>query len=126
MAGYANRVVRIGFPHLTEPDQPELFVTIKNPRVIPPDEFAVYDMELDANGVPVDKQKAAERTAEIIAKLVVAWRMYDASDFQVDENGEPLDQQPLGLPATPELVRRLPSAAIRELNQVIGEAMNPQ
>jgi hypothetical protein len=127
MAGYANRVTKIEFPDLTEEGQPTLFITIKNPKVIPPDELMSEDVEVGPDGRPLDPKLAAQRSAEVIASLVVAWRMYDASDFAVDkETGEPLDQRPLPLPATPELVQKLPTKAILELNKVLTEAVDPQ
>lgn len=126
MAGYANRVMRLGFPQLTEEGQPELFITIRNPRVVPPDDLAAYDIQVDANGMPTDAQKATERSAQIIARLIVAWRMYDATEWGVDEAGELLDQKPLPLPATPDLVRKLPAEAMMELNRAIQDAVNPR
>lgn len=126
MTGYANRVVRIAFPSLTEEGQPELFVTIKNPKTMPPRDLIATDVTVDENGLPVDQALAARRSSEILARMVIAWRMYDATDWQVDEDGNVLDQKPLPLPATPELVDRLPSEAIIELMGVLQEAINPR
>lgn len=128
MAGYANRVVRIAFPDLTEADTDELFVVIRNPKTMTVDELTPQDVALDpATGQPVDTDLAAQRSREIIARLVVAWRMYDASDFSVDpDTGIPTEQAPLPLPATAELVRRLPMAAIQAINDKISEAIAPK
>lgn len=127
MAGYANRVVRLAFPHLTEDGQPELFITIKNPKVMPPHELTAFDIDLDpVTGAPKDPALAAQRSTEIIARLVIAWRMYDATDWALDEDGNLVDQHPLPLPATPDLVRRLPSDAFVEITRVLQEAMNPR
>lgn len=128
MAGYANRVVRIAFPDLTEPDTDELFVVIRNPKTMTVDELTPQDVAVDpATGLPVDTDLAAQRSREIIARLVVAWRMYDASDFSVDpDTGIPTEQSPLPLPATADLVRRLPMAAIQAINDKISEAISPK
>lgn len=127
MAGYANRVVRIEFPDLTENGQPLLFISIKNPRVLPPEELIAEDVTVDETGRPTDPKLAAQRSREILARLIVGWRMYDATDFKVDaETGEPLDQSPLPMPATPELVAKLPSKALIELNQELTAAVNPE
>lgn len=125
MAGYANRVVRIAFPDLTEEGEPELFITIKNPKVLPPEELMASDIEVDADGLPTDQKLAVQRSKEIVASLVLAWRMYDATGFGLDEEGNPKDQLPLPLPATPELVGKLPTEAIQKINQTITESINP-
>ena len=126
MAGYANRVVTLRFPDLTEEGDQELFVILRNPKTLPPDELVPQDLPVDADGRPIDQDLAAQRSREIIAKLIVGWRMYDATDFGVDlETSEPTDQHPLELPATADLVAKLPTAAIQAINETIVEAVNP-
>lgn len=126
MPGYANRVVRIPFPDLTEKGEPELFITIKNPKTLPPDELMAGDIAVHPDGTPVDMAAATQRSRELIAGLVLAWRMYDGKDFQLDAEGNPADQVPLPLPATPELVAKLPTRAIMALNDAISEAVSPK
>ncbi|MGH7743621.1 MAG: hypothetical protein ACREQ5_02195, partial [Candidatus Dormibacteria bacterium] len=112
-------------PDLTEEGEPELFITIKNPKVLPPEELMASDIEVDADGLPTDQKLAVQRSKEIVASLVLAWRMYDATGFGLDEEGNPKDQLPLPLPATPELVGKLPTEAIQKINQTITESINP-
>lgn len=126
MAGYANRIVRLTFPELTEPDESELFIVIKNPRTLPPEQLMADDVALDAQGNPTDPKRAIQRTKEVIAPLILAWRMYDATVIELDDDGKPKSQPPLPMPATPELVGKLPTEAIVELNRIIAEAVNPR
>lgn len=127
MSGYSNRVVKISFADLTEANEPELYVVIRNPKTMPVDELTPDDVAVDpTTGQPVDRHLAEQRSREIIAKLVVGWRMYDAKDFAVDDEGSPLDQAPLPLPATADLVAKLPMAAVQAINEKILEAVAPK
>jgi len=127
VTGFRNRILTLSFPDLTDEDEPILHVVLRNPKTVPPTDLVPDDLPTGPDGVPLDQALAAQRSREIIARLIIGWRMYDASDFGYDpETGLPTDQQPLPLPATPELVDRLPMDVIREINKVISEAVNPQ
>lgn len=127
MAGFANRVVRIGFPELTEPDEPELFLILRNPKVVSPDEFASSDVAVGPDGQPLNPEDAAERSREIIARLVVTGRMYDATDMGVDmETGELTDQKLLTYPLTKNTARCLPVEVMQKIGAEIGAAFAPK
>lgn len=96
MAGYANRLVRLEFPELTEPGDTVIHVIMRNPRTVPGPELMA---DTPDNASP---QEAMVGGMAILAKLVKAWHVYDATSLD-DE------QPPLPLPATPELVAKLPS-----------------
>src|SRR5689334_19366391 len=82
--------------------------------------------EVGDNGDPVPGSGLVAMH-EIISRLVVAWRVYDASVVEVDpDTGEPLDQPLLPLPATPELVAKLPSAILSRISDEMTGAVNPK
>lgn len=127
MTGFRNRILTLQFPDLTDEGDPILHVVLRNPKTVPPTDLVPDDLPVGPDGTPLDQALAAQRSREIIARLIIGWRMYDASDFGYDpETGLPTDQQPLPLPATPELVDRLPMDVIREINKAIKEAVDPQ
>lgn len=127
MTGFRNRIVTLQFPDLTDEGEPVLHVVLRNPQTVPPTDLVPDDIAVGPDGAPVDQALAAQRSREIIARLIIGWRMYDATEFGYDpETGLATDQQPLPLPATPELVDRLPMAVIREINRTIKEAVDPQ
>jgi len=127
MAGFANRVKTLTFPDLTEDDQLTVFVALRDPKTVPMDELVPQDLPRGTDGEVLDKQLAEQRSREIIAKLVVGWHMFDATDFRVDPTtGDPLDQALLPMPATPESVRRLPMVVTQKINEAIVGAINPR
>lgn len=115
--GYANRVLRIDFPDLTEPGDTPIHLVIKNPRVMPPSEITPGDVPTGPDGQP-DEQAAMQEMYRIISRLVKAWHVYDATD-----DGD--DQARLPLPATPELVARLPLEIVNAVATKIQEVSNP-
>ncbi len=142
--GYANRVIHLAFPELAEPElkdgqpviDPEtgkpvpserIWVTIRNPRLMPPGELTPRDVPLDpATGAPLRADDANEAMYEIFSKLIVGWRAYDATDFSIDpETGEALPQRLLELPATVDNVRKLPTAIVNRIAEQMTESSNP-
>jgi hypothetical protein len=117
MAGYANRTVTLDFPELSE-DGDLIRVVIRNPKLVPPAEMRRKDVELDADGNPVDPDAAFQATCDVMAKLIIGWHAYDAT--VVDEN-QPL----LGLPATGAAVAKLPLEILNRIGEELGKA-NPQ
>lgn len=113
------------FPELAE-DGENLFVALRNPRLMAPTELQPREVALDDNGRPVDLAAAQEANNEVIAKLIVAMRAYDATDFQVDAEGNPLPQRLLEAPVTPEVVAKLPMEIIKAISEELTEAVNPQ
>ncbi|MEK6443638.1 hypothetical protein [Pseudonocardia sp. T1-2H] len=131
MAGYANRILHIPFPDLSE-EGDTVWVSILNPSQQPPDKLRPREIPTDENGRPLDQNLAMEASYEIIAGLVVAWHVYDATAASVDyETGEALDQPLLpkvdhSHPATPELVKCLPMEIINEISRQMSQRVNPQ
>lgn len=118
MAGYANRSIKLPFPDLSEPGD-EVYVSIRNPRIVPPGELRGRDVALDENGQPVNPAEAEQAMYETLAKLVVSWHVYDGSD-----TGD--DQALLPLPATAENVGKLPMEIINRIAEEVKEAGNPR
>lgn len=138
MPGYGNRVIHLNFDELSESFDPAVFtaggiqvdpiwVSMRNPRLMPPGELSPDDVELDAQGQPVKPEDASNSMYRIFAKLIIGWSAYDSSDFQIDPaTGHPLPQAKLPLPATPELVKKLPTVIINRIAEEMTAAANPQ
>lgn len=112
MAGYAKRTITIDFPELTEDGDEPIRVVIRNPKIVPWHELATRDVPALPNGQP-DTDATIKALYEVIARLIVDWHVYDATSNEDD-------QPPLGLPATEELVGKLP----KEITQKIIERTN--
>lgn len=112
---------------------------IRNPRLVPAEELrAAYGAEVtetdlkrlraakaaldEGISLPPEDNLVTEddtrRGYAFIAKLVVAWHVYDATSAEKDQ---PL----LPLPATPELVAKLPAEILTRIMQEV-QAINPQ
>lgn len=96
MPGYANRLVTLTFPELTEPGDTTINVVMRNPKTVP-----AQDLMPASADDPSDQQAAFKAGLAVLAGLVIGWHVYDATDTADD-------QAPLPLPATPELVAKLP------------------
>lgn len=117
MAGYANRLLTVDFPDLADADD-KIYVAIRNPKLVPPGELSNNDVVIDENGQPVDPDAATAAMYETIAKLITAWRVYDATDMADD-------QALLPSPATADSVAKLPVEIINRLADEIKQAVNP-
>lgn len=111
MAGLKDRIVTIQFPDLTEEGEPTLYVSFRNPRLVPLD-WLRSNLATGPDGRPLDEDAATQESYERIARLVTGIRMYDAEDLSED-------QALLDMPMTPDKVRRLPMA----VNTAIVEEM---
>ena len=107
MPGYANRTIRYDFPDLSEPGD-QVYVVLRNRKTVP---LEVLTGPEDASAGEKDP---ALFSREVIARMVTDWHAYDA--FGVGE-----DQEPLPLPATPELVAKLPV----EIRTALSKALSP-
>ncbi|MCW2900927.1 MAG: hypothetical protein JWO67_3192 [Streptosporangiaceae bacterium] len=127
MAGYANRLISLTFDDLTDdPKSDPVWVSIRNPKLMPPGELQARSVPTNEDGTPLDSDAALSSMYEVVAKLVVAWRVYDATVLEVDpDTREPLDQPLLGLPATPELIAKLPLEIINRISEQMSAAVNP-
>lgn len=107
----------IQFPELAE-EGDKIYVTLRNPKRVPPHELRGREVVMDAAGNPVDLEDAERAMYEVMAKLVVGWRCYDATSVE--------DDQPLlGLPATPESVAKLPLDIVNKIGETLGNAVDP-
>lgn len=123
ISGYKNRVITRTYDHLSE-DGDRVFVVIRNPKLVPPADLQPRDIPLNPDGTPADPAQAMQASFEVLARLVVAWRVYDASYYNVDDPDA--DQPLLGMPATPDLVAKLPLDIIQDLSETLnGEAGPP-
>jgi hypothetical protein len=118
MPGYANRVVTIHFPELSEPED-DVHVVMRNPKTVPAGELrsSAGDVATGEDGQPTDA--AAEGAGyAVMAKLIIGWHVYDGTSTE--------DDQPLlPLPATPESVGKLPMEILTRLSEELAK-VNPQ
>lgn len=114
MPGYAERFKTIHFPELGD----DLWVTIRNPKTMPPSALKTPDIVMGPDGMPVDEDKAEAEMYKLIASLVKSWRLYDATS---DDDDQPV----LPLPATAELVAKLPVAVFNKIVTEMSLATNP-
>lgn len=108
MPGYANRTVRLDFPELSEPGD-SIYIILRNRKTVP--------LETLTGPEGADEGERADPARfgrEVIARMVVDWHVYDAFD-----DGD--NQAALPLPATPDLVARLPI----EIRTALSKALNP-
>ncbi|MFF4403840.1 hypothetical protein [Streptomyces sp. NPDC001404] len=134
MSGYANRVILLKFPQLGE----RVSVLLRNPKLLPPGEITPEDVPLGPDGQPVDPQAAQQAMYRVMARLIAAWHVYDASSAgtaaHVDLDADDLDAQLAALEAadqvrltdiTPENVAKLPMAIINRIGEEIGRVADP-
>lgn len=112
--GYDNRFKRIDFPELGD----GIFVTIRNPKTLPPKKLRPEGIALDASGNPKNEEEAEQAMYVVLAKLIQDWHVYDASS-------EEMEQPLLPLPATADLVSRLPMDIINKIANELASAANP-
>ncbi len=116
MAGLKGRFITITFPELTEDGEPDLYVKIRNPLLVPLDEL-VSDIATDSNGQPLNPKAALWESYERIANLVVDMRMYDSS---VRAEEQPL----LDLPATAETVSKFAQIVQTRIAEEMNKGAN--
>jgi hypothetical protein len=114
MPGYDNRFKRIDFPVLGE----DVYVTIRNPKTLPPSVLRPEGISLDQNGNPASDEQAEAAMYKVLATLVRDWHVYDATS---DADDQPL----LELPATAAGVERLPLEIINKIATELAAATNP-
>lgn len=139
MSGYAGQAIRLPFDSLSEdPAADPIWVVIKNPKLQPPQALrptdpAAYDTGDD--GKMKDADRASEAGREMAARLVIAWRAYDATtspEFdaltgeQVAGTGQKLLAAPAGgNGAHPDQFAKLPQVIQMAIMEKIAEAVNP-
>jgi hypothetical protein len=119
MPGYANRVVTIHFPELSEPED-DVHVVMRNPKTVPAGELrsSAGDVAMGADGQPADDEKTETAGYAVLAKLIIGWHVYDGTSTEAEQ---PL----LPLPATPESVGKLPMEILTRLSEELAK-VNPQ
>jgi hypothetical protein len=145
--GYRNPTIRLDFPDLAK-EGDRVFVVIRNPRTMPTAELrsaggkvSKEDQEryeaaaavVEAGGeVPDGTDEDESRGFSLMAKLVIAWRVWDTRvPVKVDlETGDLIDDDEtaprlLPLPATPSLVGQLPPEIINAIGEQLKK-INPQ
>jgi hypothetical protein len=116
--GYLNRFIDVD---LSEEYGEGCHVRLHNPKVIPQSMLEPSKkVVVDADNKPVDREAAVAASDEVMCRLIKDWNVYDASCFE-DE------QPPLPLPATPELLAKLPLGVKLLLSKIITDAIpNPK
>lgn len=134
--GYANRVIKLDFPELSEdPQNDPIWVIIRNPRLMPAKEITSASDgsgAYDETGKIVDRAAAEVATDKLIAKLVIAHRVYDPTVMPEYNplTGEPLGptEQPLLPPAPwgPEIAAKLPVEIRVRIAKEFSSGQSPQ
>ena len=113
MAGLKDRFITLTFPDLTEDGEPVLYVTFRNPKLVPLD-WLRSRIATHPSGEPVNEDAATQESYERLARLITDIRMYDAED-----PGE--DQGMLEMPMTAEKVARLPLVVNTRVAEELGK-----
>lgn len=132
--GYTNPYVLLQFPELGD----DVSILMKNPQLLPPTEITPEDVPLDDKGQPLDPQAANEAMYSVFARIIVAWKVYeafgggDAPDIAEDadpvalfESLEVGGQQRLGA-ITVESIGRLPMVIIKRIMGELERVVDPQ
>jgi len=135
VSGYSNPYVLLQFPELGD----DVSVLMRNPQLLPPSEVTPKDVPLDERGQPLDPQQAQESMYEVFARVIVAWKVYDASESAPIEAGEEVDPVALfeslnavGAPQprlgaiTSDNVGRMPMRIINRVMEEISRVADPQ
>jgi hypothetical protein len=135
LPGYANKVIKLDFRDLSADwDTDPIWVIIRNPRLLPAKEITSATDSAgayDDQGKILDRAKAEDATDRLIAKLIIAHRVYDATaEVSYDPlTGEPVggEEQPL-LPPTPwgpEIAAKLPVGIRVRIAEEFTKAQSP-
>jgi hypothetical protein len=128
MGGYANRVMTIDFPELSDPDDQEtgrVFVVLRNPKTVTLSKLEVAAVAQNPDGTP-DADEASKAIYGLLSRLVIGGRLYDAEVDGIDADGAPLDQPELTYPLTEETAAKLPIEVITAITERIREAQTPR
>jgi hypothetical protein len=121
--GYANPVITLPFKELSSDWETDpIRVTIRNPRLVPPAELRPKGLDSE------DEGEVMLASFEVMARLIVGWRVYDASaPIELDAEGNVVGEQPLlPLPATAALVAKLPLEIVQRLGEEVKQAGDPR
>jgi hypothetical protein len=119
VTGYLDRVITVSFPELTkDPAADPVWVQLRNPMLVPP-ELLVTDVPTGPDGMPISAAAGLASMYEVIGKLALDWRVYDAT---TDPRKPPVL---LGEPSA-ENAAKLPIAIINKIGKMIEAAATPQ
>lgn len=133
MSGYANRFILLKFPELGD----RVSVLLHNPRLMSPSELTPRDTPVGPDGQALDSQAALDAGHEVVARVIAAWHVYDASasgSVDIDLDGADLADQLKALEAmeqkrlgeiTPESVAKLPIPIINKIGEEIQKVADP-
>lgn len=131
---YTNPYVLLQFPELGD----DVSILLKNPQLLPPSEITPEDVPVDDKGQPLDSKAAQEAMYKVFAKIIVAWKVYDAtaaSPVEVAADADPValfesfgasEEQPRLGAITAENVGRLPVRVINRLMEELSRVADPQ
>ncbi len=113
---YTNRTITLTYEDLGD----DIYVTIHNPMLMPLSMLQPRtQVRIDPNtGEPVDPELAIDGAFEVAARLIVAWNVYDP--FDDSENPTPLP-----MPATAEVLKKLPQVITMRISEFVGKKLNP-
>lgn len=128
--GYVDRVVTLRFPELSDDPADSIWVTMRNPKLVPLDELrsGTAGLAFGEDGMPADMDAATASAMAVLAKLVVGWHVYDATAIpQLNAAGEAVGEQLLlpQAPVTPQMIGKLPMAIQNAMSEVLA-SVNPQ
>lgn len=131
---YTEPYKLLTFPDLGE----DVSVLIKNPQLMSPEALSPEDVPLDDKGQPVNRQDGMNASYKVLARLIVAWKVYEVYNpddtLDINPDDDPADilallgegaQQRFGK-VTPESVSRLPAAIITRLMEEVQKVTDPQ
>lgn len=121
---HATLFPRIEFPELSSDGQP-VWVEIRNPGMMPPAaleeaQVGLADIEMDAEGRPVDDSKAAPAVFLMLARMIRRWSVPDIMSME-----DPLPMLP-SPPKTADDIRQAPSMILSRVMDVVRALQNPQ
>ncbi len=149
--GYKNRIITLTFPDLAD-EGDSIHVVLRNPRLLPAEELqalagarrrtveerqrleaarAALDAGLDIPDELVSDDDA-NRGFELVARLVVGWRVWDSTTpVKLDADGNLIEDEEtrprlLPLPATTESVGKLPQEILTRIMQEVAAANPPR
>lgn len=134
MAGYNNPYVLLTFPDLGD----DVSVLMRNPQLLSQSVLMPKDVAVDEHGRPLDPAEANASMYEVIARVLVAWKVYDASPtvpVEVTDDADPValfeslgtgGAQPRIGAVTVDNVAKLPMVIIKRIMEELNRVADPQ
>lgn len=120
----------IQFPDLQADPDDRIWVTMRNPKLVPIDDLRAgrESITLNAAGEPEDMGAATSAGYAILVRLIVGWHVYDATTMpELNAAGEDVSTPALlpQAPVTMDTVAKLPMVILNRLMEELS-AVNPQ